>query len=319
MALRLALQLVGVRAGDEVLLPPLSFVATANAVAHLGAIPHFVDIEANCLGMDPKALAERIKTVAEKRDGVLFNRITGRRLAAVLPVHVFGHPALIEDISAVAAAWGLPLVEDAAEALSSWRNGTHCGLFGEVGTLSFNGNKLITTGGGGALLTNSAELAQRARHLSTTAKLPHPWDFDHDEVGWNDRLPNLNAALGVAQLEDLSRRLNAKRTLADRYTTAFQELPGVELVAEPPDCRSNHWLVSLRFLAEDPAEAETQRLQVLEAAHAEGLLLRPVWTLLSQLPMYSQAPRGDLATAEDQALRLLNLPSSPQLLESWHP
>ena len=317
VALRLALHLVGVTAGDEVLLPPLSFVATANAVAHLGAFPHFVDIEADCLGMNPQALAERLETVAEKRDGQLFNRITGRRLAAVLPVHVFGHPARIEDISAVAKAWGLPLVEDAAEALASWRNGTHCGLFGDVGTLSFNGNKLITTGGGGALLTNSADLAQRARHLSTTAKLPHPWDFDHDAVGWNDRLPNLNAALGVAQLEDLPRRLNAKRTLADRYTTAFDELPGVELVAEPPDCRSNHWLVSLRFLAEDPAEAEAQRLQVLEAAHAEGLLLRPVWKLLSQLLMYSQEPCGQLATATDQAARLLNLPSSPQLVQSW--
>ena len=317
VALRLALHLVGVRAGDEVLLPPLSFVATANAVAHLGAFPHFVDIEADCLGMNPKALAERLENVAEKRDGELFNRITGRRLAAVLPVHVFGHPALIEKLSAVAEAWGLPLVEDAAEALASWRNGTHCGLFGDVGTLSFNGNKLVTTGGGGALLTNSDELAQRARHLSTTAKAPHPWDFDHDAVGWNDRLPNLNAALGVAQLEDLPRRLNAKRTLADHYNTAFDELPGVELVAEPPDCRSNHWLVSMRFLAEDPTEAEAQRLQVLEAAHAVGLLLRPVWKLLSQLPMYSQEPRGALVTATDQAARLMNLPSSPQLVQGW--
>ena len=187
-----------------------------------------------------------------------------------------------------------------------------------MGTLSFNGNKLITTGGGGALLTNSVELAQRARHLSTTAKLPHPWDFDHDAVGWNDRLPNLNAALGVAQLEDLPRRIGAKQTLADRYTAAFQDLHGVELVAEPQGCRSNHWLVSLRFLAEDPAEAETQRLEVLEAAHAAGLLLRPVWKLLSQLPMYSQEPRGELATATDQASRLLNLPSSPQLIEGWN-
>ena len=268
VALRLALHLVGVRAGDEVLLPPLSFVATANAVAHLGAIPHFLDIEADCLGMDPKALAERLETVAEKRDGKLFNRITGRRIAAVLPVHVFGHPALIEDISTVAKAWGLPLVEDAAEALASWRNGTHCGLFGDVGTLSFNGNKLITTGGGGALITNSAELAQRARHLSTTAKLSHPWDFDHDEVGWNDRLPNLNAALGVAQLEDLGRRLAAKQKLMDCYSTAFKDIPGVELVNEPPRCRSNQWLVSLRFLNDYPSEAEAHRLQVLEAATA---------------------------------------------------
>jgi len=217
----------------------------------------------------------------------------------------------------VADAWGLPLVEDAAEALGSWWGGTHCGLFGAVGTLSFNGNKLITTGGGGALLTNNAELAQRARHLSTTAKLPHPWAFEHDAVGWNDRLPNINAALGVAQLEVLDRRLEAKRRLAERYSQAITGVEGVELVAEPPGCRSNHWLVSLRFLAEDPAVAEAQRLQVLEAAHAEGLLLRPAWRLLHQLPMYARAPRGRLAVAEDQACRLLNLPSSPQLLEDW--
>lgn len=317
VALRLALQLVGVAAGDEVLLPPLSFVATANAVSHLGATPHFVDVEAGSLAMDPTALAARLEAVAERRDAGLFNRITGRRLAAVLPVHVFGHPAPMAVLKAVADAWGLPLVEDAAEALGSWRDGTHCGLFGAAGTLSFNGNKLITTGGGGALLTHSAELAQRARHLSTTAKRPHPWEFDHDAVGWNDRLPNLNAALGVAQLEDLPRRLKAKRHLAERYGQAFAGVEGVELLPEPPGCRSNHWLVSLRFLAEDPAEAEAQRLQVLEAAHAEGLLLRPVWRLLHQLPMYVQAPRGHLTVAEDQACRLLNLPSSPQLLEEW--
>ena len=317
VALRLALHLVGVKEGDEVLLPPLSFVATANAVAHLGATPHFVDIEPGCLGMDPKALAERLETVAEKRDGELFNRFTGRRLAAVLPVHIFGHPALIEEISGIADAWGLALVEDAAEALGSWRGSTHCGLFGSIGTLSFNGNKLITTGGGGALLTNSAELAKRARHLSTTAKVPHPWEFEHDAVGWNDRLPNLNAALGVAQLEDMERRLAAKRELADCYATAFKDLPGVELIEEPPGCRSNHWLVSLRFLDESPCEAKAQRLKVLESAHAEGVMLRPVWTLLSQLSMYTNAPHGDLATAEDQASRLLNLPSSPQLLKSW--
>jgi len=316
VALRLALHLVGVSAGDEVLLPPLSFVATANAVAHLGAMPHFVDVEAGHLGMNPAALAARLEAVAERRAGGVFNRSTGRRLAAVLPVHVFGHPARIQELRAVAEDWGLPVVEDAAEALGSWSDDTHCGLFGAVGTLSFNGNKLITTGGGGALLTNSAELAQRARHLSTTAKLPHPWAFEHDAVGWNDRLPNLNAALGVAQLEDLDRRLSAKRRLAERYAAAFENLPSVELVAEPEGCHSNHWLVTLRFL-DDPAVAEAQRLQVLEAAHAEGLLLRPVWRLLHQLPMYAEAPRGELAVAEDQACRLLNLPSSPQLLEGW--
>ena len=217
----------------------------------------------------------------------------------------------------MADTWGLHLVEDAAEALASWRGGTHCGLFGAVGTLSFNGNKLITTGGGGALLTNDAELATQARHLSTTAKQPHPWAFDHDAVGWNDRLPNLNAALGVAQLQDLDRRLFAKRLLAQRYAEAFADLESVELVPEPTDCCSNHWLVSLRFTAEDPLAAQTERLQLLERAHAVGLLLRPIWTPLHQLPMYEACPAGSLAVAENQAPRLLNLPSSPQLLEGW--
>jgi perosamine synthetase len=234
-----------------------------------------------------------------------------------LPVHVFGHPAEVDQLRAVADAWGLPMVEDAAEALASWRHSTHCGLFGAFGTLSFNGNKLITTGGGGALLTNDAGLAQRASHLSTTAKQPHPWAFDHDAVGWNDRLPNLNAALGVAQLENLDRRLEAKRQLAQCYAQAFARQEGVELVAEPPGCRSNHWLVSLRLTAEDHAIAESQRLQLLESAHAAGLLLRPIWTPLHQLPMYRACPAGSLAVANNQASRLLNLPSSPQLLEGW--
>jgi aminotransferase in exopolysaccharide biosynthesis len=317
VALRLGLHLLGVRAGDEVLLPPLSFVATANAVAQLGAVPHFVDVESGTLGLDPVALQHRLEAVAEQRADALYNRDTGRRLAALLPVHVFGHPARLTELVPLAEKWGLPVLEDAAEALGSWRDETHCGLFGAAGCLSFNGNKLITTGGGGALLTNDRELAERARHLSTTAKLPHPWAFEHDAVAWNDRLPNLNAALGVAQIEDLPRRLEAKRKLAQRYADAFAEVPDVELVAEPPGCRSNNWLVSLRFTQADPAEAEAQRMTVLEAAHAEGLLLRPVWRLLHQLPMFVQSPRGPLPVAEDQAPRLLNLPSSPQLFEGW--
>jgi len=317
VALRLALHLVGVGAGDEVLLPPLSFVATANAVAHLGAVPHFVDVEPNALGLCPAALAYRLEAIAERRNGRVVNRETGRCIAAVLPVHVFGHPAYVDQLRAVADAWGLPIVEDAAEALASWRQETHCGLFGSVGTLSFNGNKLITTGGGGALLTHDAALALRARHLSTTAKQPHPWAFDHDAVGWNDRLPNLNAALGVAQLEDLDRRLENKRLLAQLYREAFADLEGVELIAEPADCCSNYWLVSLRFTAEDPFIAQAERLQLLERAHAVGLFLRPIWSPLHQLPMYQASPAGSLTVAENEAMRLLNLPSSPQLLESF--
>ena len=292
----------------------MSFVATANAVAHLGAVPHFIDVNTSTLAMSPVALENRLHQIAERRNGQLFNRETGRRLAAVLPVHVFGHPADVILLRQVADAWGLHLVEDAAEALGSWRTNIHCGLYGSVGTLSFNGNKLITTGGGGALITNDADLAQRARHLSTTAKLPHPWEFDHDDVGWNDRLPNLNAALGVAQMEDLERRLDRKRKLFQLYRASVAGLDEVELVAEPPDCRSNNWLVSLRFLAPNPVEAGRQRLQLLEAAHAVGLSLRPVWTPLHQLPMYASAPRSSLLVAEDLAQRLVNLPSSPQLL-----
>ncbi len=317
VALRLALHLVGVGPGDEVLLPPLSFVATANAVSHLGAVPHFVDVDPNSLGLCPKALVARLESIAELCNGILFNSETGRRIAAVLPVHVFGHPAQVDQLRAVTNTWGLPLVEDAAEALGSLRGGTHCGLFGVVGTLSFNGNKLITTGGGGALITNDVALAKRARHLSTTAKVPHPWAFDHDAVGWNDRLPNLNAALGVAQLEDLGRRLDAKRMIAQHYAEAFADLEGVELVLEPADCRSNQWLVSLRFTADDPSIAHAERQQVLDFAHARGLLIRPIWTPLHLLPMYKHCPSGSLSFAENQAHRLLNLPSSPQLLEDW--
>lgn len=317
VALRLALHLVGVRADDEVILPPLSFVATANAIAHLGAIPHFVDIEPDSLGLSPNALKQRLEAVGIQKAGELYNRHTGRRISAILPVHVFGHPAQVPELFKVAEAWGLPLIEDAAEALGSWRQDTHCGLFGAVGTLSFNGNKLITTGGGGALITNNPELARSARHLSTTAKLAHPWAFEHDAVAWNDRLPNLNAALGVAQLEDLDRRLKAKRMLAKGYESAFADVSELEILLEQPGCRSNNWLVSLRFSALDPAMAEAQREAVLEETHAAGFLLRPVWRLLHELPMYANEAHGPLTVAEDQAPRLLNLPSSPQLIEGW--
>ena len=317
VALRLALHLVGVGPHDEVLLPPLSFVATANSVAHLGAVPHFVDIDKNTLGMCPDALSKRLETIAEHRQGILVNRESGRRIAAVLPVHVFGHPSEVDQLRLVADSWGLPLVEDAAEALCSYRGGIHCGLFGSVGTLSFNGNKIITTGGGGALLTNDACLARRARHLSTTAKKPHPWLFNHDEVGWNDRMPNINAALGVAQLQDMDRRLEAKRMLAKLYQSAFADFDGVELITEPNGCSSNHWLVTLCLTTSDPSIALLLRDQLLEKSHKDGLLLRPIWTPLHQLPMFKSCSSSSLVMAESLAPRLLNLPSSPQLLESW--
>lgn len=315
VALRLGLHLVGVKPGDEVLMPPMSFVATANAVSHLGAIPHFVDIESNTFGICPQSLADRLGAVGEKRIDGLFNRETGRRIAAVVPVHIFGNPAEVDKVKQVCEQWNIALVEDAAEALGSWLGETHCGLIGEIGALSFNGNKLLTTGGGGALITNSSTLAERARHLSTTAKLSHPWEFKHDLVGWNDRMPNINAALGVAQLEVLDQTLEMKEELAELYRCSFERFEDVEFVTPTEKTSSNHWLNCLRFLDKQPDCAQRRRLEVLERAHAQGILLRPVWNLLHELPMYVDMPRANLPTAKDQASRLLNLPSSPQLIK----
>lgn len=315
VALRLGLHLVGVKASDEVIVPPMSFVATANAVSHLGAIPHFVDVEKHTLGICPEALAERLETVGEKREDGLFNRETGRKIAAVVLVHVFGNPAEVKRVKEVCAQWQIALVEDAAEALGSWVGGTHCGLIGDIGTLSFNGNKLLTTGGGGALITNKSVFAERARHLSTTAKLSHPWEFKHDVVGWNDRMPNINAALGVAQLEVLDQTLRLKDELAELYRSSCDRFEDIEFVSPAENTRSNHWLNCIRFLDDPPRCAHERRLEVLEQAHAAGMLLRPVWNLLHELPMYIDTPRGDLQTAEDQASRLLNVPSSPHLVK----
>ncbi|OUU53453.1 MAG: aminotransferase DegT [Pelagibacteraceae bacterium TMED65] len=316
VALRLALHLVGVRSGDEVLLPPLSFVASANAISHLGAIPHFVDVDSSSLGLCPLALSSRLDSIALWSDGVLLNRETGRRIAAILPVHVFGLPADVINLRSVADYWRLPMVEDAAEALGSLRADIHCGLFGSIGILSFNGNKLITTGGGGALITNDASLALKARHLSTTAKLPHPWAFHHDEIGWNDRMPNLNAALGYAQLEQLDFRLLLKRQLTQRYVESFSNIDGVEILVDPVNCRSNNWLTTLRFLDVDSSIAKRSCLELLRQSHEIGLLLRPIWSPLHKTIMYSSCPSGPLPHAENQAFRLVNLPSSPQLLQS---
>tara|TARA_Y100001968_G_scaffold328960_1_gene377207 strand:+ start:90 stop:1319 length:1230 start_codon:yes stop_codon:yes gene_type:complete len=317
-ALRLALHLVGVEPGDEVLLPPLSFVATANAIAHLGAIPHFIDIEPETLGLDPNAISQRLKQITQLQNGKLVNKETGRTISAVVAVHVFGHPANTPELINITNQWNLPLVEDAAAALGSWRYDAsqkiHCGLFGAVGTLSFNGNKLVTTGGGGALITNCREIANKARHLSTTAKSNHPWDYHHDSVAWNDRLPNINAALGVAQLETLHEIIINKRQLVKNYIEVFKELKNIELIQEPKDCKSNYWLATLRFLSKDSSEANLEREKVLKAAHSKGLLIRPAWQLLNTLPMYKTAPTGSLTVAYDQSSRLLNLPSSCRLL-----
>ena len=308
-SLHVALRLAGVRQNDEVLVPALTFVATANAVSYCGALPHFADSEERTLGLDPRALRDYLRTAAELRSGRCVNRTTGRVLRALVPMHVFGHPADIEGLLAVAHDFRLTLVEDAAESLGSVVASRHTGTFGVMGTLSFNGNKTVTTGGGGAVLTDDADLAARARHLTTTAKVPHRWEYHHDEIGYNYRMPNLNAALGCAQLEQLPGFLEAKRRLFTRYRSAFANIAEVRLFDEPAGCRSNYWLQTL--LLKEQAAAE--RDAVLAAANDVGLMIRPAWTLMHRLPAFAGCPRMPLTVAESLARRLINLPSSPQL------
>lgn len=309
-ALQIALQLVGVERDDEVIVPALSFVASANAVRHNGAWPHFVDIEARTLGMDPQALDAHLTLIGTRLDGVLFNRDTGRRISAVVPMHTFGHPVDMPALNLVAARHGLAVVEDAAESLGSFLDGRHTGNSGLCAALSFNGNKIVTSGGGGAIVTNDVRLAQRAKHLTTTAKQPHPWFFFHDEVGYNYRLPNINAALGCAQLERIGSFLKAKRELTRRYAQAFKGVDGVILAEERQGTHVNYWLQTLILSRERAAERD----EVLRATNAAGLMTRPVWELLNTLPMYRNCPSAPLPIAEDLARRIINLPSSPQLI-----
>jgi perosamine synthetase len=308
-ALHACLMILDVQHDDEVLLPALTFVATANAVTYCGAVPHFVDVANDTLGVDPVALRAHLEDVAELRADGCYNRTTGRRIAALIPMHAFGHPVDLDALVTVCADYQLDLIEDAAESLGSFYKERHTGTIGRVGALSFNGNKIITTGGGGAILTNDADLAARVRHLTTTAKLPHAWEYVHDQVGYNYRLPNLNAALGVAQLEQLPQFVAGKRALAQRYQEDLADVAGIRVFREPAFGRSNYWL-NLLLLGQPGMEL---RDAVLHATHDAGLLTRPAWRLLHQLPMYEQCPRAELDVAENIAQRLICLPSSVEL------
>lgn len=303
-ALHACLRLVGVEAGDEVLVPTLTFVATANAVAYCGAVPHFLDSDETTLGVDPFKLEQHLEQITELRSGSCVNRRTGRRIRALVPMHTFGHPVDLDPLLGLARRFGLDLVEDAAESLGSLYRGVHTGHWGRISALSFNGNKIITTGGGGAIITNDERLGALAKHLTTTAKLPHAWAFNHDMVGYNYRLPNINAALGVAQLEQLPSLVEKHRALAERYVGAFKGLDGARIFVEPVFARSNYWL---NVLLLDKGSA-SERDAILEATRAIGFMTRPAWTL--RLPMYASCPRMDLSTAESLEQRVINLPSS---------
>jgi perosamine synthetase len=307
-ALHVCLKLAGVERDDEVIIPALTFVATANAVAYCGAVPHLAEQARSTLGLCPRALADRLAAVAERRpDGPPRNRFTGRRISACVPMHTFGHPVELDELAEVCADWGIPLVEDAAESLGSYYKGRHTGNAGRLSALSFNGNKVVTTGGGGAILTNDEALGTLAKHITTTAKLPHAWAFHHDRVGYNYRMPNLNAALGCAQLEQLPAFLERKRALAGRYRNAFEGIAGARFFVEPAHGRSNYWLNTLILDRKEDLQG------VLEAANREGFMVRPAWTPMHKLPMYRDCPRADLPVAEELEASLLNIPSGPAL------
>lgn len=305
-ALHIALKLAGIESGDEVLVPALTFVATANSVSYCGAIPHFVDSNESTLGVCPHALHSYLKKISKIRQQQCINTNTGRVIRAVVPMHTFGHPVDIEGLLDVAKEFHLIVVEDAAESLGSTVNGRHTGTFGLMGVLSFNGNKTITTGGGGAIITNDKVIAKMAKHLTTTAKVPHRWEFIHDEIGYNYRLPNINAALGCAQLEQLTGFLDKKRNLFKRYQIEFKKIPQVKIFSEPNDCHSNYWLQTL-MLHDSVAD---QRDSILAVTNDAELMTRPVWTLMHHLAPYQDCPKMDLSMVESLEKRLINLPSS---------
>lgn len=302
-ALHIALKLSGVEPGDLVITQPLTFVATCNAIAYCGAEPVFVDVDRDTLGLSAGALQNWLEEHARVDDeGICRTRLENKIVRACVPMHTFGHPADLDGLLRVTRDWNIFLVEDAAESLGSLYKGRHTGTFGALGTLSFNGNKIITTGGGGMILADQ-ELGERAKHLTTTAKKPHLYEYIHDEVGYNYRLPNLNAALGCAQLEQLEVFVKTKRTLAAGYQSELADT-NLTFVCEPEDCRSNYWLNAV--ICED----KLHRDALLETTNQKGIMTRPIWALMNHLDMYKNCRRGELSNAEWLEGRVVNLPSS---------
>lgn len=304
-ALHISLILAGVRPNDEVLMPAITFIATANAVSYCSAVPHFVDSEMVTLGIDAEKLRAYLLDIAEMHNGECYNKSTQRRIKAIVPMHTFGHPVDLDALLSVCEEFGLVLVEDAAESLGSYYKGRHTGNIGLISAFSFNGNKTITTGGGGAIVTNNEELGKLAKHITTTAKVPHKWEFYHDMVAYNYRMPNINAALGVAQLEQLDGFLAKKRLLAEKYKQLFSNVKGITFVCEPEFTSSNYWLNAIML----DKDYEWQRGELLEMTNSNGVMTRPVWNLMYTLPMYSNCPKMDCHIAEGISKRLINLPS----------
>jgi len=302
-ALHVALQLVGVQRDEEVLTQALSFVATCNALSYTGAHPVFVDVDRDTLGMSPVALRSFLTHHAQMRSGQMWNKLTGRRIAACVPMHTFGHPCRIEEIVAVCNEFRIPVVEDAAESLGSYVGQHHTGTFGKLATLSFNGNKVITTGGGGMIITNDEPLAKHAKHITTTAKVPHPYEFAHDEIGYNYRLPNLNAALGCAQMERLPEFLSIKADIASRYQQFCAE-NGLTFVGARAGTTPNFWLNALVM------NSVQERDEFLTFTNAQGVMTRPIWKLMTTLPMFAHCQHDGLENSHWLEERVVNIPSS---------
>ncbi|MFJ7408984.1 MULTISPECIES: LegC family aminotransferase [unclassified Lysinibacillus] len=304
-ALHIALKVAGVEENDEVLMPSLTFIATANAVSYLKAIPHFVDVNEDTLGVDPVKLDRYLEQLAEMRNGDLYNKETNRRIKALVPMHTFGHPCMMDELIEVCKKFNLVLIEDAAESLGSYYKGKHTGSFGKVSAMSFNGNKIITTGGGGAILTDDDEIADYAKHLTTTAKIPHKWEYRHDEVGFNYRMPNINAALGCAQLEKMIEFIEQKRQLTKIYMDLVQDLDGVRLFTEPNYCKSNYWLQTLIL------DETLDRDEILTILNDNGIMSRPIWQPLHMLEIYKECPKMCLSVTELLKQTIINIPSTP--------
>ncbi|MDD3324221.1 MAG: LegC family aminotransferase [Sulfurospirillaceae bacterium] len=305
-ALHVSLVLMGVGESDEVITQPLTFIATCNAITYCGAKPIFVDVDRDTLGLSPEALRTFLNENAHIKDNQCINKITKKVIKACVPMHTFGHPCRIDEIKAICDEWHIALIEDAAESLGSYYKGRHTGTFGRVGAFSFNGNKIITSGGGGVVVTDDEVLAKKAKHITTTAKVPHKWLFVHDEIGYNYRLPNLNAALLVAQLEQLNNFLENKRDLAKRYEAFFKDSK-ISYVKEPKDSKSNYWLNAIIL------ENKEQRDIFLEYTNSNGVMSRPIWTLMNKLEMFKACQCGDLSNASWLEERVVNIPSSVRI------
>ena len=306
-ALHMAMMLVGVERNDEVITQALTFIATCNAISYIGAHPVFIDVDRDTMGLSPVAVEKWLSHNAEMRTGVCFNKTTGRRIKACVPMHTFGHPVHLDELVAVCEKYNIELVEDAAESLGSFYKGKHTGTFGKVGAISFNGNKTITTGGGGALLFNDEKLAKQAKHLTTQAKVSHKWEFIHDAIGYNYRMPNVNAAIGCAQIEKIEHILSNKRETSTSYLNFFEGQEDIEFFKEPKDCQSNYWL-NVILLKDKNAQQE-----FLQFSNDHGVMTRPVWQLMNKLPMFSDCQTDELENTKWFEDRVVNIPSSVRL------